>query len=361
MRIFEGLVRFIGNLPKDESVSRPVVWFSPRHDDILVAEARALGLNALVFSPTGVQQIDQIILNFIYLPIRMRFVRRSEYLLNLGDFIVPFVRNQLYYFDWLYAVVEVPEIWKQMDPIQRLNRAIKLLNIRALIKTPQIVVVQSEFVAQQMMKVLARPTAAVIPCPVERLDGSKRDYYSKRVPISGEILQLFCLSSFATHKNIEVIPNVAQILKSRGIQFRFILTLDEKDRRVKKFLSDVENKNLSQFIVNAGFLSFNEINAWFESSHALFFPTKLETFGIPYVESLARRRPILTSDLPFAHEICKTGTSFFNPDDPIDIADKIEQFIHGAGNEIDDFVVEKIIEDCCPQRVFSKILASVYG
>lgn len=360
LRIFEGLVRFLGTIPKDEFVSAPVVLFSPRHNPALIDEARALGLNAWVYRLTGIQQVDQILLYFIHLPIRALLIRQSECLLNLGDFIVPFVSNQLYYFDWLYAVTEATDVWKQMSFSQLVNRRVKRANIKTFIKTPRVVVVQSQFVAQQMIEVLGHPSPTIIPCPVEEFKATAQPNDPMISANEGRAPQFLCLSSLATHKNVEILLDVAEILKSRGVEVRIVLTLNESDRNAKAFMRQIEERGLCDIVVNAGLLDFWEIDAWFEACAALLLPTKLESFGLPYVESLARGRPILTSNLPFAHEVCKTGTIFFDPDDPDNIADTIEKFIRDGGIEINNTTVYQLIEDCRPDRVYSELLTKTH-
>jgi glycosyltransferase involved in cell wall biosynthesis len=357
LRIFRGLVRYLGGIPKDVSTPSAIIFFSPRHDTSFVQEARALGLNAVIFSPTKIRQLDQIILYFAYMPLRAIGRRNSECLLNLGDYIIPLVRRQIYYFDWLYAVTEAGDVWKKMTLPQRIGRWIKRANIRALIGTPKVVIVQSQFVAEQMTQKLSRETLSIIPCPVEEV--AQPIAHLDPVPCKNatQTHRFLCLSSFATHKNVEILVDVASLLKARGLPAQIILTLNDKDDHVRAFRARIEERGLSDIILNAGVLDFEEINDWFANCDALLLPTKLESFGLPYVESLARGRPILTSNLPFAHEVCKTGTLFFDPTDPHDIADKVEEFMRTGGKQIDAAISSKIIESCRPDRVYSKILS----
>lgn len=357
LRIFKGLVRFLGSRPEDEFSAPPVVLFSPRHDPSLIAEAKALGLKAVKYRATGFRPLDQVLLYFLHLPIRALFTRRSECLVNLGDFIVPFATRQVYYFDWLYAVTEAADVWKQMSLPQRINRGIKRANIRRFINTPHVVIVQSQYVAQQLTQVLGRQTPTIIPCPVEEVAEPMPPTDRETITNAVQSHQFLCLSSYATHKNVEILLDVAKILKSRSLTARIVLTLDDTNHEVMAFLTRINENGLSDFLVNVGVLNFRDVDSWFAACDALLLPTKLESFGLPYVESLARGRPILTSDLPFAHEICKTGTQFFDPDDPVAIADTIDVFIQAGGKNIDETIVNQIVASCRPDRVFSDILS----
>ncbi len=357
LRIFQGLIGFLGKNYKKDCLSPPVIIFSPRHNQSCIQDAYALGLNVIIYRPTGIQQIDQTLLYFLYLPVRALFAQKSECLLNLGDYIVPYVSRQVYYFDWPYAIQDAKDVWHKMSLVQRINRGIKLSNIRIFVDTPDKVIVQSQFIARAMIQKLRRKSLVVIPCPVEKVSSSTIYKQSKNFSDTSKIYQFLCLSSFATHKNIEILLNVAKILKMRDVQFRIILTLDSKIAGVAAFLTRINESGMSKYFLNVGALSFSEVDKWFMHSDALLLPTKLETFGIPYVESLARQRPILTSDLPFAHELCKTGTVFFNPNDPDNIAIVIEEFIQNRGVAIDQEKIDNLVDGCCPKRVYAEIVA----
>lgn len=55
----------------------------------------------------------------------------------------------------------------------------------------------------------------------------------------------------------------------------------------------------------------------------MFLPTLLECFSASYAEAMVMKKPILTSDLGFAHTVCKDAAVYFDPDDANDVAEKI--------------------------------------
>ena len=61
----------------------------------------------------------------------------------------------------------------------------------------------------------------------------------------------------------------------------------------------------------------------YHESDALFLPTLVEIFTASYPEAMKMRKPILTSNLSFAHNICGEAAEFFDPLNPEDIAKKI--------------------------------------
>ena len=62
---------------------------------------------------------------------------------------------------------------------------------------------------------------------------------------------------------------------------------------------------------------------------ALVFPSKLETWGLPITEAKLFDKPILVSDLPYAHETVGNyeKVSFFNPNNSVQLANLMEKMI----------------------------------
>ena len=48
----------------------------------------------------------------------------------------------------------------------------------------------------------------------------------------------------------------------------------------------------------------------------MLLPTLLECFSANYVEAMAMRRPIVTTDLGFAHTVCGEAALYFQPMNP---------------------------------------------
>ena len=128
--------------------------------------------------------------------------------------------------------------------------------------------------------------------------------------------KLLTLSNYRPNKNLECIPKVIEELnKVNEFNVKFYLTITE----------DVFKKKFSAYkeIINLGPQPANKCPSLYEQCDAMFLPTYLECFSASYPEAMIMEKPILTSDLPFAHDICQDAALFFNPDSPKDIASKI--------------------------------------
>lgn len=127
---------------------------------------------------------------------------------------------------------------------------------------------------------------------------------------------LFTLSAYYSSKNLDIINEVTKILKKRtSSNFRFYLTI--KDDVFKEKFGENDS------VLNLGPQPIEEGPRLYSKYDALFLPTLLETFSASYPEAMKMQRPIITSDLDFARDVCKDAAVYFDPLDPEDIADKI--------------------------------------
>jgi glycosyltransferase involved in cell wall biosynthesis len=128
--------------------------------------------------------------------------------------------------------------------------------------------------------------------------------------------RLVSISAYYPHKNLEIINEVIQELnKQQEFNFKFILTLPKTIFR-KKFIN-------SPNIVNLGPVKIEDCPSIYTQSDVLFHPTLLEIFSASYLEAMKMGLPILTSNLPFALDICGNAAEYFDPLDPHKIAESI--------------------------------------
>ena len=66
----------------------------------------------------------------------------------------------------------------------------------------------------------------------------------------------------------------------------------------------------------------------------MFLPTLLECFSASYAEAMVMEKPIITSDMGFAHCVCKDAAIYFNPVDAQDIANKLTKLIDDKNLQI---------------------------
>ena len=127
------------------------------------------------------------------------------------------------------------------------------------------------------------------------------------------------------HKNLEIFNKLLPLLKERNINCKFRLTLPAEvfKKRFPLFLND-------PMLENIGPISPNEGPKAYAEADALFFPSLIETFSANYPEAMIMERPIITSNLDFAYDICVDAALYFDPFDPLSAAKTIEILITDA-------------------------------
>lgn len=165
--------------------------------------------------------------------------------------------------------------------------------------------------------------------------------------------RLLYVSSYYPHKGFELIPPVLEILKKRAIDVEIILTIRNDD--YQRIFGGLDN------VINLGPVNPKYCPDLYRQSNIIFAPTLLETFTAVYPEAMYSQIPIVTTDLPFARDICRDAALYFDPASPADAADKIQQLIedenlrnrliHNGLNRVEDFDL--------PEARFQKVLKAV--
>ena len=129
--------------------------------------------------------------------------------------------------------------------------------------------------------------------------------------------RLLTLSAWYPHKNLQIIPKIVKYLSKRGFSnIKFVTTLPDED--FKKLYCHHN-------IINVGKVKIEEGASLYQECDAMFLPTLLECFSASYAEAMIMKKPILTSDMGFAHTVCKDSALYFDPMNPEDIGEKIIQ------------------------------------
>ena len=126
----------------------------------------------------------------------------------------------------------------------------------------------------------------------------------------------FVLTSDYSHKNNRILGHVMKVLRSQGYENIFFYLSLTKEQLTANKLCDPN-------IIPLGLIEHSQLPAVYSQMDISLFPSLIESFTAVYPESMKMEVPILTSDLFFAHEICRDAAEYFDPFDPQDIARKI--------------------------------------
>ena len=132
---------------------------------------------------------------------------------------------------------------------------------------------------------------------------------------------------FKNHLNI---INAIKHLNKIGItNYEVIFTLDGSENLYSKYIK-MMSKNLKN-IKFVGKISKIEIKNLYSKSNVLLFPSLIESWGLPLSEYTMYNKPIICSDLPFAHETLSNYNKviYYNSNNPILLANLMNDAIKG--------------------------------
>src|SRR6185369_16291416 len=85
----------------------------------------------------------------------------------------------------------------------------------------------------------------------------------------------------------------------------------------------IEEEGLSEQFIFLGYLSDHEVNEIYRFAAFLVFPSLYEGFGMPVIEAMQNRCPVLCANSTSLPEIAENAALYFDPLDPEDLADKM--------------------------------------
>lgn len=157
--------------------------------------------------------------------------------------------------------------------------------------------------------------------------------------------KILCFSSPYPHKNIDIIPYVAKELKSLNQEnFKFIVTLPE-GKFLERFNSTCKELDVFSKIENQGYIKLNEVSDLYTESDILFLPTLLEVFSVTYLEASHYGLPIVTTDLPFSKDVCKSKAIYFTPKDSKSAARGLQRILSNRKTYIEYAKLSSLIQE----------------
>ena len=128
-------------------------------------------------------------------------------------------------------------------------------------------------------------------------------------------------------KNFECVCDASRLLSEKKLNFELLLTISGNENKYAYLIFE-KYKDIEK-IKFGGLMPREMVLNKLQECTALVFPSKLETWGLPITEAKLFDKPILVSDLPYAHETVGNyeKVSFFNPNNSVQLANLMEKMI----------------------------------
>lgn len=280
--------------------------------------------------------LKQLYFYFFYLK---RIVKNYDISLifNLSDIIIPLKINQLFLFDWSYAVYPESLVWKKMGLFEFIYRKGKLFVFKRYLTFPKVIYAQTDSVKSRLEEIYKLDNVSILPNAVS-LDNIDGGIY-KDFNLPSDKYNFLCLCKYYVHKNLEIFVPLAKLIKLQKLPYTIIITIEKTQHgKAKRLLDIIAKENLNDIIINVGEVEMKHVPSLYKQSTALLLPTLLESFSGTYVEAMFHKKPIFTSNMDFAKDVCGECAIYYNPNDPNSILEAMKKINNTT-------MVKKLVEN----------------
>jgi glycosyltransferase involved in cell wall biosynthesis len=147
-------------------------------------------------------------------------------------------------------------------------------------------------------------------------------------------LRLGVISRNYPHKNLDILPKVKwQLTEVHRRNVDIFVTFTPQEWAAC-------STNFRDNIINVGGLSLSQCPTFYEAMDGVIFPSFLECFSAVPIEAMIMGRPLFASNLSFIRDVCGDNSQYFDPTDPVDIAQVINTYFALPKTEQSAFVAK---------------------
>ena len=200
----------------------------------------------------------------------------------------------------------------------------------------------------------------LIPYKVDVLSSLGKIYYKIMNSITMKQSDMIVANSYATKNDIQDIfkredikviyhsYNINKLIKfdnnilkkfnlNKQKYFLFVSSL-KQHKNYKLVLVGKDNQNFGDDnIIFTGYINDDELNSLYKNAIALIFPSLIEGFGVPILESQFHKCPVVTSNISSMPEVAGNGAILINPY-------KLDEIINAFKLVLDDSIRNDLIQ-----------------
>lgn len=230
---------------------------------------------------------------------------------------MPFYKPKL--IDWKY--VPINAVWAYLYKyIYRIN-----------IHSNDYLVVQQQWLRNEFSRMFNFDNEKIVVAKPTNSSSESKIFASNIIKSKKEIYRFVYPAYPRVFKNFEVICEAVNYLHNAGVNgFEVVLTIDGSENKYSKYIYKKYN-NLPE-IQFVGLQPRERVEELYKESSCLLFPSKLETWGLPISEFISYKKPMIISDLAYAHETAEGANMvcFVEPDSHIQFAAAMHNIINGV-------------------------------
>ena len=162
-------------------------------------------------------------------------------------------------------------------------------------------------------------------------------------------------ANFWIHKNHEILLIAYALYRDTSSEDRWDLVLTgHLDKRAEQLESLANTLGIGRYVHFKGHLNEEEFAELFDRAGALVYPSLHEGFGIPLVEAMRFRKPIICSRYTSIPEIAGSAALYINAKDPVELASSMKrisedhelraQLVRSGEHRLREFSISKEVQ-----------------
>lgn len=138
---------------------------------------------------------------------------------------------------------------------------------------------------------------------------------------------IFTMGRKQQYKNVESLIKAYGLLPKKVKQnIKLVIT----GNRAEEYQPMINALSLQEYVIPLGYIPEELLPALYSGSELFVFPSLYEGFGFPPLEAMSYSVPVISSDMDTMKEVLGDAAIYFNPNDPKDLADKIQLMLNNS-------------------------------
>jgi len=151
---------------------------------------------------------------------------------------------------------------------------------------------------------------------------SKKDIESLKAKYNINKPVILYVGQYREHKNVKGLLAAYKVLKKETpCQLVLVGNIPENYKNM------IDNDDDLRDTVMPGFVRDEELSAWYQAASVFVFPSFYEGFGLPGLEAMQAGTPVVAAHASCLPEIYQDAAFYFDPKDPVEIAQKIKKVL----------------------------------
>ena len=320
--VFFNLVK---NLAKIDDENEYFLFTDIQDENVIKEIKKRLGIeNKSNFKIISLRSFNKFYWNLRVIP---KYLRKNPVDVYHTQYITPFfVPKSIKIITHIHDVSfrAYPEFIKKLDLF-----FLKFLIPKSLKRADKIIAV-SEFTKNEIIKyynINAEKIEVVYNAVSEdflKSDYSGNELFEIRKKYNLPEKFILYIGTLQHRKNIPMLINAFAKIKDKIPDIKLVLAGNKKAHNFdKKIDAEIRELKLGEEVIFTGFASEQDKAALFQMSELFVYPSLYEGFGIPILEAMSQKIPVLSSDILVLTEVGADAASYFHTSNLDDFSQKL--------------------------------------